>query len=59
MLTGPIDLSIERDLYALVSQLYDRFPTARIEFHLINPRRYEDFDLEAIVPQKAGSLPFH
>lgn len=53
LLTPEIEAEEERHLYGLSGDLQDRFPDAFFHVHLINPRYYEWFDLDMLLPQGA------
>ena len=53
LLVEPIDLAVERDLYALVDRMYARFPSARFSLHILNPATFIELVPESIVPAQA------
>ena len=53
LLVQPIDLAAERDLYALVDRMYERFPSSRFSLHVLNPATFVDLVPERIVPAQA------
>ena len=56
LLTEPIPIDTERDLYGVATELHDHFPESFIEFHLVNPRHFQDFDVTEIVPTSAQEI---
>lgn len=56
VLTEPIPLDTERRLYGIPATLYEQFPESSIQFHLINPRYFDDLDVTDIVPASAQEL---
>lgn len=48
--TASIDMDHELQIYRLAAELDREFPTALIEFHLVNPAHFDPFHLEWIVP---------
>jgi hypothetical protein len=53
LLIEPLDLTAERELYALEDPLYERFPGATFSLHILNPQTFVDLVPEAIVPAGA------
>ena len=53
LLVQPIDLAAERDLYGLVDQMYERFPSSRFSLHILNPETFADLIPDRIVPARA------
>jgi hypothetical protein len=56
LLTTSTEASDERRLYGLSGDLFDRFPEAMFRLHLLNPRDYESFELELVLPQGAEEI---
>lgn len=56
LLVQPIDLAIERDLYALVDRMYERFPSSRFSLHILNPVTFTTLVTENIVPAQAHRI---
>jgi len=56
LLTPEIESDDERRLYWLTGDLQDRFPSALFHFHLLNPRYYEEFELDWLLPQGAKEI---
>lgn len=57
LLTEPIDGETERRLYNAGGAIHDHFPEARIRFHVVNPRHYEDSGTLPPVPDEAEDIP--
>jgi hypothetical protein len=56
LLTPEIESDVERHLYRFSGDLQVRFPDALFHLHLINPRYYEWFDLDMLLPQGAQEI---
>lgn len=56
LLTEPIPADTERHLYGVATELHEQFPEALIEFHLVNPRHFHNFDITEIVPPAAQEI---
>lgn len=56
LLTEPILVDTERHLYGIAVELHGRFPQSFIDFHLVNPRHFQDFDVTEIVPTYAEEI---
>ena len=56
LLTRPIDMDEELRLHGLVGIIHDRFPDARLDFHLINPHRRDDLRLLDVIPAEAVEI---
>lgn len=56
LLTTPIEISGERRLYHLGGELFDRFPDALFQVHLLNPRFYDELIPEEILPKGAKEI---
>lgn len=59
LLTGPLDLSTERQLYELTTKLYQEFSEAAMRFHIANPKHYEDGDATLAIPTRAERIYPH
>ena len=59
LLTPEIESDEERRLYRFSGDLQDRFPEALFHLHLLNPRYYESFDLDVLVPRGAEEIALH
>ena len=46
----------ERRLYGLSGALFDRFPEADFRLHVVNPRDYEPFELDIVLPTGAKEI---
>lgn len=57
LVTEPIEVGVDRPLYAAEDVLYDRFPEAYIHLHILNPRLFDDFDAAELVPAGAEEIP--
>lgn len=57
LLMHDTDEEAERRLYAAVVPLYDRFPTLRLRFHVLNPGYYPHLDLSELIPDGAEEIP--
>lgn len=53
LLVQSIDLAAERDLYALVDRMHERFPSSRFSLHIHNPETFVNLVPESIVPAHA------
>ena len=56
LLTRPIQADEERRLYGLVGLIHDRFPNARLDLHVINPRRPDDLRVLEMIPGQAVEI---
>jgi hypothetical protein len=56
LLVQPIDLAAERELYALVDRMYERFPSARFSLHILNPETFVNLVPESIVQARARQV---
>jgi hypothetical protein len=53
LLSEPIDRETERQVRQIRRTLFDKFPDALFEFHLINPRLSEGLDPPVLIPEDA------
>src|SRR5688572_23106282 len=53
LLITPLDMAAERDLYALVDRMYERFPSPTFTLRILNPEFFIDLRPEMIVPSRA------
>jgi len=53
LVVEPVDMAAERELYALVNPLYERFPQTAFSLHILNPQMFDDLDPSSIVPARA------
>lgn len=57
LITKPLDMPAQRDLYGAVRPLYDAFPDARLILHILNPQTFVDGAcLEAMIPSGASKV---
>ena len=59
LVTAPIDPDKELALHAASRLLYERFPDAEIDVHIINERHYPHLDAARIIPTGAKPIPLH
>ncbi len=59
VVTEPIDVEVEKRVRRIRHSLYEMFPDSQFEFHLINPRLSESFDLGVFVPEDAILVLMH
>jgi len=59
VVTEPIDVEVEKRVRQIRHSLYELFPDARFELHLINPRLSESFELGVFVPEDAILVLMH
>lgn len=55
LLIDPTDRETELAFYALSGKLYNRFSTDEIMLYVVDPRNYQPFDIDNIIP--AGAMP--
>ena len=56
LLTEPMTLAEERELYGIVDRLYERFPGTDFRLHILNPATFEHLDAANAVPHDARRL---
>src|SRR3712207_2210424 len=57
LLTAPTDANTERHLYELGTILYERFPDARTELHVLNPNLFANGHALGMLPPNAEQIP--
>jgi hypothetical protein len=53
ILTTPIDTDTQERLYEQAAALYEQFPDAAVDFHILNPHWYEGGDVLSQLPPDA------
>jgi len=56
ILTPPIDAATQRALYERTSLLYERFPQAEFDVHILNPEWFVGADPASALPRDAKRL---
>jgi|SRR3954447_12376454 len=56
ILTAPIDAATQRGLYERTSVLYERFPQAEFDVHVLNPEWFAGTDPTLALPSDAKRL---
>jgi hypothetical protein len=56
ILTTPIDTDTQERLYEQAAALYDQFPDALLDFHILNPQWYEGGDALSQLPPDARPI---
>jgi hypothetical protein len=56
LLTPEIETKDELRLYGLSGKLFDRFPESDFHLHVVNPRDYEWFELDIVLPKGAEEI---
>ena len=59
LLTDPTDAATERHLYDLGAALYERFPDARTELHVLNPNLFAAGNALGLLPPNAEEIALH
>jgi hypothetical protein len=59
LLTDPIDGDAERRFHEAAVSLWDRYPSAYVRLHIVNPRTTELGDPADVVPNGAEEIPLH
>jgi hypothetical protein len=56
ILTPPIDAATQRALYERTAVLYEHFPQAEFDVHVLNPEWFDGVDPMGALPQDAKQL---
>jgi hypothetical protein len=56
-IVDPIDMETTRHLHGLIGPLFDQFPTADFQLHVLNPDEHRG-DIHRAVPSFAEQIPF-
>lgn len=57
IVVDPIDMDTQRELYRLISPLYDQFDNFDAQLHVLNPNHYRG-DVHQAIPTFAEQIPF-